>query len=214
MNNLYELGMHNIESSTYVLNNQVFDKLKEEYFNANEEEIKEMWLDGYMHDDTEYLAEFIEVDYEEFKTLSDDEIISKLLKHFDIYDDRVSEDVIGEVYKMLDEEYEECTEDVDTIIDKKIEEFKSKLPEGCMFKHSVERSHSWRAGRYPSEYHSIYIENDDKNRAESYVIRICDGHSNNNYNNYQINFHWFDLDSFEEDLDITLDNLIEYAKDF
>ena len=79
-----------------------FEKLTREYFNAHKEELKEMYVEGYLRDDSCFLAELIDVETEELNTLPQGEIKARVLEHFDYWDDRVFDYVKEKVF----EEYE------------------------------------------------------------------------------------------------------------
>lgn len=86
------------------MGHELFERLTREYYNAHKEEMKEMYVEGYLKDKPCFLAELIDVEIEELKTLPQEEIKARILEHFDYWDDRVFDYVKEQVFNAYEGE--------------------------------------------------------------------------------------------------------------
>lgn len=219
MNNFLDFGWHNVNATTDINDSRFID----EYIKAHYDEIFKTYCECEYDSivgckDWDSLADLVGVDEEEYYGHGEDllndfnkEYIMQKIEEgvkYDTLENRIWEDdywreyVREDFYQELDKEHEYCVETVKSAIEKRI----AKAPEGLKLKCLQEKSHSWNTGRFSSVYFTVSVGD------ESFTIRVCDGHSNGRSSDYQINFHWFDEDDFNEDLDILFDNLIENFK--
>lgn len=223
MNKFLDFGWHNVEANTDINDTRFIDDYIEEHYDELLEDYSESEYSSIVDCELwDWLTSILEVDETKYygheeellKDFSKDYIMQKIRESIEndglasrLWEDEYWRDGVREsFYSELDEEYESCVDSVESAIEKAIEKWQGKIPEGYELEFSKEESHSWTAGRFPSVYFTISVGN------ENFTIRICDGHSNGHSSDYQINFHWFEENVFIEDLDILIDNLIESFK--
>lgn len=223
MNKFLDFGWHNVEATTNIYDTRFINDYVDEHYNELFEDYCESEyssiVDCQLWDCLTSILEVDETEYYEheedlLKEFSKDYIMQKIKEDVEndgfesrLYQDTYwCEEVQERFYSELDEEYNDCINSVESVIEKAVKKWREKIPEGYELEFSKEESHSWAAGRFPSVYFTVSIGD------ENFTIRICDGHPNGHSSDYQINFHWFEENDFIEDLDILIDNLIENFK--
>ena len=170
-----------------------FDKIYRHYFETHRDE----YLDSYLSDrleDEDYL-QYIMDDNDLSTQEEAKEFIINDVNDSDLYEyfeDDIETSCDEELQYTYDNSYNKVNKLISNIIDKFNNEF-----ENIEFDYSVQSSRSWNAGKFPSIYFTIHIEN---NRDyEDIDIRLSDMHDNGR-NDSDLEFSWYEDDYNSLDL--------------
>lgn len=106
-------------------------------------------------------------------------------EHFENPDYDMLQDYYESAYEKLQSIYQDGTQEAYDKMSNEIDRLKELLSD-YEITYEQERSHSWSAGAYPSEYFTYRIEDYDTDIDTEATIRICNGHDNGRSHNGQI----------------------------